>query len=280
MNDYYEEVLGTNEEDIWKANSACLYEYFKINTLPNIALSDIRKELFRGDIKEANAKLNNVKITLAEFGKKWFEFAIYNALEKGQGLSLGPTPEHNFSVEDYLLKSFYNLNFLRMRKNQLEGKAKEADAITKKLLDVESRNIFLEQTREYVRTKGTQKRLKQKIKDNAVQYLEFVERIPKFIYLLSLSPYMIVGDKNKGCPYQTSRFYSEMITDKTGGNVEPNDPIFSSEVHKELFLQNWGLDKCTAKEYELFKNTKENLKEFDRISRKWNYTLVLEEPNS
>ncbi len=274
MDDYYKEVLDTNAKGIWKTNGAFLCEYFKINILPNIALSDVRKELFAGNIEEANVKLNNVKITLAEFGQKCFEFAIHYPLEMGHKIRLGPTEDYIFSDEEYMLRAFYNLNFLRMRKNQLEGKNTEADEIAEKLLDVKSYTIFLKQTGEYLRAEKTQKGLKHKVEDNAVQFLEFMGRIPKFIYLLSLSPYIILGDKNTGCPYQTSRFYSEMIADKNSGDVEDNAPILSSTAHKNLFLQNWGLDKCTDTEYLLFKNTKKNLKEFDRISRKWNYTLV------
>lgn len=150
MTDYYREVLGADKKNIWKGGSKFLSEYGKINAYPNIKLNSVEREIFAGDIKTTGVHLDNVKADLAEFGRKWFTSAIYDALETGGALRLGPKPSYSFTFDEYMFRSFYSMNFMKMREKQLKGKTYEAKTIRKKLLDENLLDDFADSTNCYI----------------------------------------------------------------------------------------------------------------------------------
>lgn len=278
MDDYYREVLGTDARNIWKSNGRILYEYGKLNIWPNIKLSNVREKMQAGDIEEACTKLNEVKADLANFGKNYFFTAIYSSLETDRMLQVGPDESYKFDLSDYMYRSFYNLNFMKMREKQLKGKAYEAKAIRKNLLDEEFFEGFRERTNCYRGEKRKEKpirkhkKIKTILKNEASKFAETIKLIFPIQALIFPLSYMMLTDKNKGCPYQTTRFYSEMIVEK--GERSFDDEILSSPIHKDLSLPNFGIDRCTQQELKVFKEVKDDEKKFRKISTSWNSALV------
>lgn len=279
MDDYYREVLGTDARNIWKSNGRILYEYGKLNVWPNIKLSNVREKMLAGNIEEACTKLNDVKSDLANFGKNFFSAAIYSSLETDYMLRVGPDESYKFGFSDRMYRFFYTLNFMKMRENQLKGKDSEAKFIRENLLDEEFFEGFAERTNCHMKEKRKEKpkRKRQKIKfilkNEASKFAEttkFIFPLQALIFPLS---YMLLTNKNKGCPYQTTRFYSEKIAEKTGKNGL-DDEILSSWFYKDLFLPNFGIDRCTPQELKVFKDVKDDEKKFRKISTTWNSALV------
>lgn len=279
MEDYYREVLGTDARNIWKSNGRILYEYGKLNIWPNIKLSNVREKMQAGDIEEACTKLNEVKAYLANFGKNIFSAAIYSTLETDCVIKLGPDESYKFDFSDYMYRSFYNLNFMKMREKQMKGKAYEAKTIRKNLLDEEFLADFAERTNCYRGEKRKEKpeRKRQKIKsvlnNGTSEFAETIKLVFPLQALIFPLSYMMLTDKNKGCPYQTTRFYSKMIAEKTGKNGL-DDEILSSRLYKDLSLPNFGIDICTPQELEIFDAAKNDEKKFRKISTSWNSALV------
>ncbi len=279
MEDYYREVLGADARNIWKSNGRILYEYGKLNVWPNIKLSNVREKMQDGGIEEACTKLNEVKADLANFGKNYFSAAIYSSLETDHALRVGPYESYEFGFSDYMYRSFYTMNFMKMREKQLKGKAYEAKVIRKNLLDEEFFDGFRERTNCYrgEKRKEKPKRKRQKIKSILKNGASKFAETTKIIFPLQTLGfpllYMMLTNKNNGCPYQTTRFYSEMIAEKTGKNGF-DDEILSSKLYKDLFLPNFGIDRCTPQELKVFKDVKDDEKKFRKISTTWNSALV------
>lgn len=279
MDDYYREVLGTDARNIWKSNGRILYEYGKLNIWPNIKLSNVREKMQAGNIEEACTKLNEVKADLANFGKNIFSAAIYSTLETDYVIRLGPDESYKFDFSDYMFRSFYNQNLMKMREKQLKGKKYEAKVIKRNLLDEEFLADFAERTNCYRGEKRKEKperkcqKIKSVLKNGASEFAEAIKLIFPFQSLIIPLSYMALTDKNKGCPYQTTRFYSKKIEEKTGKNGL-DDEIFSSWLYKDLSLPNFGIDRCTPKELEVFDAAKNDEKEFRKISTSWNSALV------
>ncbi len=273
MEDYYREVLGTPKSGIWKSGSKLFYEYGKLNTYPNIRLNDAERKIFSGDIEKAETLLNEVKIDLSDFGTNWFISAIYHPFERGKKLRLGPDSSYEFPFDEYLFRSFYNANFMRMRKKQLEGEPYEAKTIRNNLLDEEFFRNFSDTAKIYIEEKENRKTVKGL--HNPKDMIFWLAEIPKntaslFLLAFPLSYMALTGG---GCPYQRSRFYSAMIEEKEGIRGLDNE-LLSSDFHKKLFLPNFGMDGCTQKELYVFNNLKNDEKEFRRAAKKWNSKLV------
>ncbi len=274
MEDYYREVLETRKNNIWRGGSKFLSEYGKLNTYPNIKLNSVEKEIFAGNIETAGVHLDNVKAGLAEYGKNWFLSAIYDSLETGGMLRLGPGPSYSFPFDEYMFRSFYNMNFMRMRERQLKEKAYEAKIIRKNLLDEEFLADFAERTNCYIEEKKNGKNAKDSLnlKNTILRFAEAQKNTASFFCLIIPLSYMALTGGG-GCPYQRSRFYSEMIAEKNGSR-DSDSELLSSDFYKRLFLPNFGMDGCTQKELDVFNNLKTDEKEFRRIAKKWNSKLV------
>lgn len=274
MDDYYREVLGTDKKNIWRGGSKFLSEYGKINAWPNIKLDKVGASLSAGDIETAGVQLDDVKADLAGFGKKWFLSAIYDSLETGGALRLGPDPSYTFPFDEYMFRSFYSMNFMKMREKQLKGKAYEAKAIRKNLLDESFLDDFAESTDCYIEEKRKRKPAKDSLnlKNVIFRFAEGQKNIALIFSLALPFSYMALTGGG-GCPYQRSRFYSEMIAEKAGKN-RLDDELLSSSPYKDYFLPNFGIDGCTPQELEVFDAAKNDEKKFRKISTRWNSALV------
>ncbi len=274
MEDYYREVLGTHKSNIWRGGSNFLSEYGKINAWPNIKLNSVEREIFSDNIETAAIKLDNVKADLAEFGKNWFLSAIYDPLETGGRLRLGPDPSYTFPFDEYMYRSFYSMNFMKMREKQLKGKAYEAKTIRKNLLDENLLDDFAESTNHYIEEKRKRKIAKDShnLKNMILRFAE-VQKNTALIFSLTLPFSYMALTGGGGCPYQRSRFYSAKI-EKKAGNKKIDAELLSSDYYKRFFLPNFGIDECTQKELEVFNNVKNDEKEFRRATKRWNSKLV------
>ncbi|MBU3957797.1 MAG: hypothetical protein KKB25_01860 [Nanoarchaeota archaeon] len=274
MEDYYREVLDADKKNIWRGGSKFLYEYGKLNAWPNIKLNSVEREIFAGDIEKAGTLLNDVKTDLADFGKNWLLSAIYDSLETGGMLRLGPDPSYTFSFDDYMYRSFYNMNFMKMREKQLKGKKYEAKVIRKNLLDENFLDDFADSTNCYIQEKRNGKAAKNSLnlKDMIFRFVE-VHKNTALIFSLAFPLSYMALTGGGGCPYQRSRFYSAMMEEKDGSRGFDSE-LLSSDFHKKLFLPNYGMDGCTQKELEVFNNVKGDEKEFRRATKKWNSQLV------
>lgn len=274
MEDYYREVLGTDAKNIWKGGSKFLSEYGKINAYPNIELNSVEMEIFAGDIETAGVHLDIVKAGLAEFGKNWFSAAIYDSLETGGRLRLGPDPSYKFNFDEYMYRSFYNMNFMKMREKQIKGKAYEAKTIRKNLLDENLLDAFAESTNCYIDEKRKRKNEKEShnLKNMILRFAE-VQKNTALIFSLTLPFSYMALTGGGGCPYQRSRFYSAIIEEKAGSK-KIDAELLSSDYYKRFFLPNFGIDECTQKELEVFNNVKTDEEEFRRTAKKWNSQLV------
>ncbi|TRZ54643.1 hypothetical protein D4Q76_02030 [archaeon] len=274
MEDYYRDVLGADKKNIWRGGSKFLCEYGKLNTYPNIKLNNVERKIFAGDIEKAETLLNDVKTDLVEFGRNWFLSAIYDSLETGGRLRLGPDPSYTFSFDEYMCRSFYNMNFMKMREKQLKGKAYEAKTIRKNLLDENLLDDFAESTNCYIEEKENGKNAKGSLdlKNMILRFAE-VQKNTAVIFSLAFPLSYMALTEGGGCPYQRSRFYSAMI-EKKDGIHDLDSELLSSNFHKKLFLPNFGMDGCTQKELDVFNNVKNDEKEFRRTTKRWNSQLV------
>ncbi len=274
MEDYYREVLGADKKNIWRGGSKFLYEYGKLNTYPNIRLNSVEMEIFAGEIESAGVQLDNVKTDLAGFGKNWFLSAIYDTLETGGRLRLGPDPSYTFSFDEYMYRSFYSMNFMKMREKQLKGKTYEAKTIRKSLLDENLLDDFADSTNCYIEEKRKRKDAKDsfRLKNMILRFAE-VQKNTVLIFSLAFPLSYMALTGGGGCPYQRSRFYSAMI-EENGGSRDFDSELLSSDCYNKFFLPNFGIDRCTQKELKVFNGVKNTEKEFRCTTKKWNSQLV------
>lgn len=120
---FYEDVLGCSKKNIWKDVLYRETRYSWMNVLQNTALDFVSQNIEKKKIDAAEAGLNTVKLALLDWSENWFLSAIYCPLEYKHKIDITP---FKLSIEDYLPRVWYMLNFARMRKNEIEGKDAQA----------------------------------------------------------------------------------------------------------------------------------------------------------
>lgn len=251
MEDFYRELLGIGEKDIWKTYSRAVdYEHHRLNMFPNLMLCEAKESMLTGNFGRAKTILDETKLEIIDFGENYMAFNIYNAIEYGKYFILGPDETYDFGLIEHLKRAFYTKNYLEMRNLQICGK-KESETIYENISNEEFFEDFIEKAKDKraaEKRKGRLEKIKQREIERAGEFWTVFATFPLLI------PYIELVWKKSGraCPFQRARFYTELLKDSGYEYTNDNSEIVKSKTHEKYFLPNFGIDELTSQEMEFY----------------------------